>query len=78
MMDFPTWWKDYIGGDKDKSLETGRIYAEFAWESQQHRIAELEAALIKLRDCDFVITPHDRMDAVREIARQALLPGRGE
>ena len=31
-----------------------------------------EAALIKLRDCDWVITPHDRMDAVREIARNAL------
>ena len=31
-----------------------------------------ESALIKLRDCDWVITPHDRMDAVREIARKAL------
>ena len=31
-----------------------------------------EAALIKLKDCDWVITPHDRMDAVREIARKAL------
>jgi hypothetical protein len=36
------------------------------------RIEELERALIKLRDCDWVITPLDRMDAVREIARQAL------
>ena len=36
-------------------------------------IARLKAALIRLRDCDFVITPADRMDAVREIARAALL-----
>ena len=36
------------------------------------RIEELERALIRLRDCDWVITPLDRMDAVREIARQAL------
>lgn len=30
------------------------------------------AALQRLADCDFVITPADRMDAVREIARAAL------
>ena len=32
----------------------------------------LRAALVRLRDCDWVITLPDRMDAVREIARQAL------
>ena len=36
---------------------------------QRDRLAE---ALRKLADCDWVITPHDRMDAVREIARNAL------
>ena len=36
------------------------------------RVAELGDALIRLRDCDFVITPTDRMDAVRKIAREAL------
>ncbi len=36
------------------------------------RISELEAALAQLRDCDWVITLPDRMDAVREIARKAL------
>jgi hypothetical protein len=36
------------------------------------RIEALEAALIRLRDCDWVISLPDRMDAVREIARQAL------
>lgn len=29
-------------------------------------------ALERLRDCDWVITPLDRMDAVRDIARQAI------
>jgi len=32
----------------------------------------LRAALVRLRDCDWVITLPDRMDAVREIARKAL------
>ncbi|MCD6163441.1 MAG: hypothetical protein J7K40_13655 [candidate division Zixibacteria bacterium] len=36
------------------------------------RLEKLEAALIKLRDCDWVITLPDRMDAVRAIAREAL------
>lgn len=39
---------------------------------------ELLAALIKLRDCDFVITPHDRMDAVRDIARAAIAKVKGQ
>lgn len=38
------------------------------------RIALLEAALTRIRDCDWVITLPDRMDAVRDIARAALLP----
>lgn len=32
----------------------------------------LKAALVRLRDCDWVIRLPDRMDAVREIAREAL------
>ena len=36
------------------------------------RTQRLEAALVRLRDCDFVITPADRMDAVRAVAREAL------
>ena len=34
--------------------------------------APLVEALEKLRDCNWVITPADRMDAVRSIAREAL------
>lgn len=32
----------------------------------------MKVALERLRDCNWVITPLDRMDAVREIARNAL------
>ena len=37
-------------------------------EENQH----LRAALERIRDCDWVITLPDRMDAVRQIAREAL------
>lgn len=40
--------------------------------TKQDRIRKLEAALMRIRDCDFVITLPDRMDAVRAIAREAL------
>ena len=33
---------------------------------------KLRSALTRLRDCDWTITLPDRMDAVREIAREAL------
>ena len=39
---------------------------------QAQQIQKLEAALKRIRDCDFVITLPDRMDAVRAIAREAL------
>jgi len=32
----------------------------------------LKAALVRLRDCDWVIRLPDRMDGVRQIAREAL------
>ena len=35
-------------------------------------IEKLREALQRIRDCDFVITLPDRMDAVRQIAREAL------
>ena len=36
------------------------------------QIEKLREALKRIRDCDFVITLPDRMDAVRQIAREAL------
>lgn len=36
------------------------------------RIEKLELALKRIRDCDWVITLPDRMDAVRTIAREVL------
>lgn len=35
-------------------------------------LREAKSALERIRDCDFVITLPDRMDAVRAIAREAL------
>ena len=36
------------------------------------QVEVLTDALVRLRDCDWVITPNDRMDAVRDIARTAI------
>lgn len=36
------------------------------------RIDKLEGALERIRDCNFTITLPDRMDKVRQIAREAL------
>jgi len=41
-------------------------------EAADARIKVLEEALTQLRDCDWIITLPDRMDAVRDIARTAL------
>jgi len=41
-------------------------------EGAESQLSAYREALERLRDCDWVITPHDRMDAVRDIARQAL------
>jgi len=41
-------------------------------------VERLKAALIKIRDCDFVIKLPDRMDAVRKIASDALEGNNGK
>jgi uncharacterized coiled-coil DUF342 family protein len=41
-------------------------------ETLKSELREARSALQRLADCDWVITPHDRMDAVRAIAREAL------
>lgn len=48
-----------------KALRTDLAEAE-------KRVEMLTYALKRIRDCDFVITLPDRMDAVRAIAREAL------
>lgn len=40
--------------------------------SGQNAATKMRDALIRLRDCDWVISLPDRMDAVRQIAREAL------
>lgn len=47
--------------------KTDELLEQAAW-----RLSKLEIALERIRDCDFVITLPDRMDAVRAIAREAL------
>ncbi len=67
----------YRGGSEDAFPLTHAIHFANCISSHQRLIEEngkLRAALERLRDCDFVITPRDRMDAVRDIARQALSP----
>ena len=64
--------------------EQERFYIKAAneWHANHQEIAELTArverlrdALTRLRDCDWVISLPDRMDAVREIAREVLKKG---
>jgi hypothetical protein len=47
------------------------VNAGFARELERENI-KFKEALVKLRDCDWTITLPDRMDAVRDIAREAL------
>ena len=51
------------------------LWAESIRAALREKDAEIERlreALVRLRDCDWVISLPDRMDAVREIARAAL------
>jgi hypothetical protein len=59
------WAQDAILGRK--MYGAGADIAEAADE-----LDRLREALVRLRDCDWVISLPDRMDAVRDIARQAL------
>ena len=67
-----------LGGHPDSKLwgDAGLIAATMrcvdALDTATEQRDRLAEALRKLADCDWVITPHDRMDAVREIARKAL------
>jgi len=75
-------WKDkYIQQNKDLGhelrdpngtiwSECKRLQTELDVVTEQRNVAA--EALRKLADCDWVITPRDRMDAVRTIAREAL------
>jgi hypothetical protein len=52
------------------------LQRELATEREKVRVLRL--ACERLRDCDWVISLPDRMDAVREIAREALKKMEGE
>ena len=66
--------KMYLEIPAVKNKETGTILEQAASAilQQDRKISKMEDALQRIRDCDFVITLPDRMDAVRAIAREAL------
>jgi hypothetical protein len=65
-----TWTQRYR---RDPDLAQSIVEAlQLSLAEAQARVDKLEAALERIRDCDFVITLPDRMDAVRAIAREAL------
>jgi len=70
-------WLDW--DDERKALTQENNNYRMAAEAEANEVdrlnrknERLREALIILRDCDWVITLPDRMDAVREIARQAI------
>ena len=62
--------RTYYGDDL--ACRTLLMDARHALEALAGERDRLKAALVRLRDCDWVISLPDRMDAVREIARKAL------
>jgi hypothetical protein len=68
-------WLETVKYDNSNILSPSGLAWE-AWQAAQKGLTEQRdrraEALQKLADCDWVITPHDRMDAVRTIAREAL------
>ena len=60
-----------------QTAESGLIgNANVVWEQRREelgpRTEKMKTALERIRDCDWVISLPDRMDAVRDIAREAL------
>lgn len=63
-------WRDATDLELQQQEQIEQLERELAEVMKQRD--ELRDALCRLRDCDFVISLPDRMDAVREIAREAL------
>jgi len=65
------WVYKYVEWVRDHREQSTAALEKRLQESEKAREVLVEA-LERLQNCDWVITPMDRMDAVREIARQAL------
>lgn len=66
--------REYEGIQTFECMKTAAMMKQAAnvmthWD---RKICKMEEALKRIRDCDFVISLPDRMDAVRAIAREAL------
>ena len=73
------WTFETLTGDVLKACKAHSQRIERERDEARGQRDALLSAMIRLRDCDWVITPADRMDAVREIARNAIAQvGRAE
>lgn len=71
----PDWSVECLSCDAFGPSADGKDVAILSWNEGSPRwkqFFKLQAALERIRDCDWVITLPDRMDAVRAIAREAL------
>jgi hypothetical protein len=62
----------YRSGDREEMSPVHEDKTDELIFDATERIMKLEAALERIRDCDWAISLPDRMDAVRAIAREAL------
>lgn len=71
----PDWSVECLSCDAFGPSTDGKDVAILSWNEGSPRwkqFFKMQAALERIRDCDWVITLSDRMDAMREIAREAL------
>jgi hypothetical protein len=66
-------WKGVQMNKAGEQILLHRIKSlEWLIDVKTEQVYKLETALKRIRDCEWVITLPDRMDAVRAIAREAL------
>ena len=66
------WADPCIDPDFARELERENVKLHHRIASLEIKVDAFERVFERLRDCDWEISPLDRMDAVRDIARKAL------